>query len=64
MDDEERQAMEFFIACAPEDHPAIPGAGGFRKARWGRLSAGAKRKAARGLLTPLLRVPQALIDGA
>lgn len=23
-------AMEFYIACAPEDHPVIPGAGGFR----------------------------------
>ena len=40
MDDEERQAMEFFIACAPEDHPVIPGAGGFRKARWGRRGQG------------------------
>jgi hypothetical protein len=28
--------MEFFIACAPEDHPVIPGAGGFCKARWAR----------------------------
>lgn len=27
-------AMEFFIACAPEDHPVIPRTGGFRKARW------------------------------
>jgi len=27
-------AMEFYIACAPEDHPVIPGSGGFRKARW------------------------------
>ncbi len=26
--------MEFSIACAPEHHPVIPGAGGFRKARW------------------------------
>ena len=26
--------MEFFHACASEDHPVIPGAGGFRKARW------------------------------
>ena len=26
--------MEFYIACAPEDHPVISGAGGFRKARW------------------------------
>jgi len=29
----ERAAMEFFIASAPEDHPVIPGTGGFRKAR-------------------------------
>jgi len=36
MDEEERAAMEFFIACAPLDHPIIPGAGGFRKARWAR----------------------------
>jgi hypothetical protein len=33
-------AMEFFIACGPEDHPVIPGAGGFRKARWSRRDAG------------------------
>ncbi len=33
-------AMEFFIACAPEDHPVIPGSGGFRKARWGRRGMG------------------------
>ena len=32
--EDERMAMEFFIACAPESHPVIPGAGGFRKARW------------------------------
>jgi len=32
--------MEFFIACAPEDHPVIPGAGGFRKARWARSGRG------------------------
>jgi hypothetical protein len=38
--DEERMAMEFFIACAPEDHPVIPGAGGFRKARWARRGGG------------------------
>ena len=30
LDEEERMAMEFYIACAPEDHPVIPGAGGFR----------------------------------
>lgn len=31
---------EFFLACPPEDHPVIPGAGGFRKARWGRRGQG------------------------
>jgi hypothetical protein len=36
LDEEERMAMEFYIACAPEDHPVIPGAGGFRKVRWAR----------------------------
>jgi mRNA-degrading endonuclease RelE of RelBE toxin-antitoxin system len=40
LDEEERMAMEFFIACAPEDHPVIPGAGGFRKARWARRGKG------------------------
>ncbi len=34
MDDDERLAMEYFVACAPERHPVIPGTGGFRKARW------------------------------
>jgi RelE toxin of RelE / RelB toxin-antitoxin system len=34
LNEEQRMAMEFFIACAPEDHPVIPGTGGFRKARW------------------------------
>lgn len=34
LDEEERMAMEFFIAAAPEKHPVIPGSGGFRKARW------------------------------
>jgi len=38
--EEERMALEFFIACAPEDHPVIPGAGGFRKARWARRGRG------------------------
>jgi hypothetical protein len=33
LNQDQRRAMEFFIACAPEDHPVIPGAGGFRKAR-------------------------------
>jgi hypothetical protein len=40
MDEEERAAMEFFIACAPEAHPVIPGDGGFRKARWARSGRG------------------------
>ena len=40
LNEEERMAMEFFIACAPEDHPVIPGAGGFRKARWARRGQG------------------------
>ena len=40
LNEEERVAMEFFIACAPEDHPVIPGTGGFRKARWARAGQG------------------------
>jgi mRNA-degrading endonuclease RelE of RelBE toxin-antitoxin system len=40
LDEEERMAMEFFIACGPEDHPVIPGSGGFRKARWARRGKG------------------------
>ncbi len=40
MNEEERMSMEFYIACAPEDHPVIPGAGGFRKARWARVGKG------------------------
>jgi hypothetical protein len=40
LNEEERSAMEFFIACAPEDHPVMPGAGGFRKARWARRGRG------------------------
>jgi hypothetical protein len=32
--------MEFFIACAPEEYPVIPGTGGFRKARWARRGQG------------------------
>ena len=34
MDDDERSAMEFFIATTAADHPVIPETGGFRKARW------------------------------
>jgi hypothetical protein len=40
LNEEERMAMEFFIACAPEDHPVMPGAGGFRKAHWARRGMG------------------------
>jgi hypothetical protein len=40
MDEEERAAMEYFIACAPEAHPVIAGASGFRKARWARRGQG------------------------
>ncbi len=40
LDDDERMAVEFYIACAPEDHPVISGTGGFRKARWGRRGGG------------------------
>ena len=40
LDEEERAAMEFFIASAPEGHPVIPGTGGFRKARWARRGSG------------------------
>ena len=40
LDDDERMAMEFFIACTPEDHPVISGSGGFRKARWARRGGG------------------------
>jgi mRNA-degrading endonuclease RelE of RelBE toxin-antitoxin system len=40
LDEEERMAMEFYIACALEDHPVIPGTGGFRKARWARRGKG------------------------
>jgi len=40
LSEDERQAMEFFIACAPEMHPVIPGSGGFQKARWARKGKG------------------------
>ena len=38
--EDERMAMEFHVACAPEDHPVVPGSGGFRKARWARRGRG------------------------
>jgi hypothetical protein len=33
---ETRRRRAAASACAPLDHPIIPGAGGFRKARWAR----------------------------
>ena len=40
LNEEERLAMEFYVACAPGSHPVMPGAGGFRKARWARRGKG------------------------
>lgn len=40
LSEDERMAMEFYIASAPENHPIIPGTGGFRKARWARRGRG------------------------
>jgi hypothetical protein len=40
LSEDERSAMEFFIASEPEANPVIPGAGGFRKARWARQGTG------------------------
>jgi len=40
LNEDERTAMEFYIACAPEAHPVVPGSGGFRKARWARPGKG------------------------
>lgn len=40
LNEDERMAMEFYVACAPGDHPVVPGAGGFRKARWARRGKG------------------------
>jgi hypothetical protein len=40
LSEDERVAMEFFIACSPENHPVTPGTGGFRKARWARRGQG------------------------
>jgi hypothetical protein len=37
---EERRALENSLAEAPEAHPVIPGAGGVRKARWGKGTKG------------------------
>jgi hypothetical protein len=38
--EDERMAMEFYIAIAPEDDPVICGSGGFRKALWARRGGG------------------------
>ena len=38
--DAEIAAMESAIAADPEAHPVVPGAGGIRKARWGREGKG------------------------
>ena len=40
LNEEDRVATEFFIACGPEDHPVVPGAGGFREARWAQQGRG------------------------
>jgi hypothetical protein len=40
LNEDERLAMEFYVACAPDYHPVVPGAGGFRKARWARRGKG------------------------
>jgi hypothetical protein len=40
LNEDERLAMEFYVACAPDHHPVVPGAGGFRKARWARRGKG------------------------
>ncbi len=37
---DEQLAMELHIAQNPDAHPVIPGAGGIRKARWGRMGQG------------------------
>ena len=40
LNEDERLAMEFYVACTPDGHPVVPGAGGFRKARWARRGKG------------------------
>ncbi len=40
MDEDERMAMEFFIATTAEDHPVMKDTGGFRKVRWARHGGG------------------------
>jgi mRNA-degrading endonuclease RelE of RelBE toxin-antitoxin system len=39
LNEEERMAMEFFVACGPEDHPVVPH-WWLRKARWARRGKG------------------------
>jgi len=38
--EEERNAMELYVAANPEIHPVVAGTGGVRKARWGRQGKG------------------------
>lgn len=40
LNEDERMAMEYHIACTPQDHPVIAGGGGFRKACWARRGKG------------------------
>jgi hypothetical protein len=40
LSENELSRLEESIAARPEAHPVIPGAGGIRKARWGRLGMG------------------------
>lgn len=40
LNEDERLTMEFYVACAPDSHPVMPGAGGFRKVRWARPGEG------------------------
>lgn len=40
LDEPEQAALQLAIAADPEAHPIVPGAGGVRKARWGRQGKG------------------------
>ncbi len=37
---DERTALEYSLAFAPEAHPVVPGLNGVRKARWGKQGQG------------------------
>jgi hypothetical protein len=45
-------AMEFFIACAPEDHPVIPGSGGLPEGSLGAARQGQKQRYSCSLFLP------------